>query len=187
MRTDRHILQFDLGTFEGFSFRDSSAIEHILSAQEVIDWDHDRQGEAEFWPSGDHAGTFLLFRDQSSVTSSELLDLDRLLQKLEGESLENFIRIYHAITVCGYHLSNLSCDSIEELDLHIFLGQSFYDLHQQAAYELFELYYPEAYEVWERTRCDGLIFDPRVFLDSPSFFTQELSIPGTQVLLVSPQ
>ena len=36
----------DLGTFEGFNFREQCAIERILSANEVIEWDHDKKGEA---------------------------------------------------------------------------------------------------------------------------------------------
>lgn len=187
MTIDRYSLQFDLGTFEGFSFSEPGALENILTAQEVVNWDHDRQGEAEFWPSGEHAGVFLVFRNQTAVTVGQILELDRLLAELGDDSLENFIRIYHAMTDSGCQLSELSRDSIEDRDLHIFLGQSFYDLHQRAAYELFELYYPEAYAMWERTPCDGLIFDPHIFLGSPSFYTEELSIPGTQVLLVSPR
>ena len=42
----------DLGMFEGFNFRAQSAIDSVLSADEVLAWDHDAQGEAEFWPDG---------------------------------------------------------------------------------------------------------------------------------------
>jgi hypothetical protein len=41
-------LQFNLGTFEGFNFKEQSAIDHILTADEVMAWDHDTEGEAEF-------------------------------------------------------------------------------------------------------------------------------------------
>ena len=44
-------LHFDLGTFEGFSFRHDQAIDRNLTAAEVVGWDHDAAGEAEFWPS----------------------------------------------------------------------------------------------------------------------------------------
>jgi len=73
---------FDLGTFEGFSFRSQSAIPKNLDADGVLNWDHDRQGEAEFWPAGDNAGVALIFEHQSSVTGSELKELDRLLSEL---------------------------------------------------------------------------------------------------------
>lgn len=187
MTLAQHLICFDLGTFEGFNFRDQGAIEETLSAQEVIDWDHDKRGEAEFWPSGDHAGVSLVFKDKSSVTASELIALDRLLEELGGDSLENSIRIYYAMSVSCGRLSELSAESVEDQMVHIFVGSSFLDLRRDAAFELFELYYPEAYAAWERTPCDGLIFDRDIFLDSPSFSTEELSIPGASVLLVAPQ
>jgi hypothetical protein len=40
-------LVFDLGTFEGFNFRSQSVIERVLTAGEVVEWNHDRDGEAE--------------------------------------------------------------------------------------------------------------------------------------------
>lgn len=187
MTVTRHLIRFDLGTFEGFNFRDQCAIEQSLSAQEVIDWDHDQHGEAEFWPSGDHAGVFLIFNHKSSVTAHEIISLDRLLEELGDDSLENSIRIYHAMSVsCGL-LSQLKVESVEDQMVHIFVGTSFLDLRRDAAFELFELYYPETYAAWERTPCDGLIFDRDIFLDSPSFSTEELCIPGAKILLVAPQ
>ena len=38
----------DLGTFEGFNFRDQAAIMRRLTAEDVVNWDHDGDGEAEF-------------------------------------------------------------------------------------------------------------------------------------------
>ena len=113
---------YELGTFEGFSFRDDRAIERTLSAQEVVDWDHCRDGEAEFWPSGDHAGVALVFKDRSAVMGSELGDLSRLLHELGGDCMENFARIYYAIAVGGGALSDLSGSDIEDHNLHIFIG-----------------------------------------------------------------
>ncbi len=52
---ERTSLAFDLGSFEGFNFRAQSALQGTLSAQDVIDRDHDAFDEAEFWPKGDHA------------------------------------------------------------------------------------------------------------------------------------
>jgi hypothetical protein len=94
-------IRFDLGTFEGFNFRNQSAIERILSAAEVVDWSHDREGESEFWPSGDRTEVSLIFKGQTAVTSSELIELDRLLDSLGGDSTENFLRIYYATCICG--------------------------------------------------------------------------------------
>ena len=72
-------LKHDLGTFEGFNFRDQAALDRNLTADEVLDWDHDGAGEAEFWPAGDHPGVAALFSQKSAVSGSELKALDDLL------------------------------------------------------------------------------------------------------------
>jgi hypothetical protein len=180
-------LQFNLGTFEGFNFKEQSAIDHILTADEVMAWDHDTAGEAEFWPSGDSPGVALVFEGKTSVTASELRELDRLLDELGGDSDENFWRIHCAQESHGKELDSLSGSDVEDQDSHFFIGTSFIDLRKEAAFELFELYYPEAYAVWEKCTCDGLIFDEDRFLDSPSFGTEELTFGGQKVLIVSPQ
>jgi len=180
-------LIYDLGTFEGFNFREDGAIEDILTAEEVISWDHDQNGEAEFWPSGDHAAVALIFQNQTSVTACQLLALDRLLVDLGGDDSVNFLKIHYMQEVCGSDLAQITVEQLEDLNLHIFFGQSFMDVRSEAAYELFELYYPEAYAIWEKTNCDGLIFDKDRFLDSPSFSTEEIRLDGQCALLVVPQ
>jgi len=180
-------LLFDLGTFEGFSFRHQCAIDHILTAEEVVAWDHDRDGEAEFWPSGDHTGVRVIFAGQSAVTASELVALDQLLNELGSDSDENLLRIRHASTRYGTHLTTLTLAQVEDDTPHIFIGSNFTDLRQEAAYELFELYYPEAYAVWEKSTCDGLIFDTDRFLDSPSWSVDEVNLGDRKALLISPQ
>ena len=178
-------LRHDLGEFEGFNFRHQAAIEHGLTAQEVVNWDHDQQGEAEFWPAGDHDGVALVFRGQSRVTCSELLALDLLLTGLGGDSLENFARVYYVVRIRGSDLSQLTVSEIEDQFLHVFLGTSLYDLRKEAAYELFELYWPELYKSWESCPLDGLQFDTDIFLDSPQFFTEEVELGETKCLLVA--
>jgi hypothetical protein len=42
----------DIGRFEGFNFRSQCAIHRVLTAEEVLEWNHDADGEAEFWPDG---------------------------------------------------------------------------------------------------------------------------------------
>ena len=71
--------------FEGFNFRTQSAIQRNLTASEVVEWDHDQKGEAEFWPAGDRPEVGLIFRHRSAVTGAELLELDRLLDELGGD------------------------------------------------------------------------------------------------------
>ena len=180
-------LHFDLGTFEGFSFRDDQAIDHLLTAAEVIQWDHDADGEAEFWPSGDHAGVALVFAGKSAVSDSDLLALDDLLNQLGDDSTFNFLRIHYAVSICGEELARLTRDKIEDLPVQCWEGTSFMDLRKEAAFELFELYYPEEYRVWEKSHCDGLIFDQDRFLDSPVFSVEEIQFGDRKALMVAAQ
>ena len=180
-------LEFDPGTFEGFSFRDQQAIDHILTAEEVVQWDHDANGEAEFWPSGDNAEVALVFTGRSAVTASELVALDALLQELGDDSTGNFLRIHYAVSCCGEDLADLARDEIEDLPIQIWEGTSFLDLRKEAAVELFELYYPEEYRVWEQSHCDGLTFDPDQFLDSPGFSVEEVTLGDRKALIVATQ
>jgi len=92
--TDDRKLRFDLGTFEGFNFRAHSAIERVLTAPEVVDWDHDRQGEAEFWPAGDRLEVSLIFGHGRSVSGWELSALDRVLQELGDDSVVEVLKIH---------------------------------------------------------------------------------------------
>ena len=177
----------ELGSFEAFNFREQSAVDRILTAAEVVAWDHDSEGEAEFWPAGDHPEVALLFRGQNTVTASELLDLDRLLTELGGDSPENFLQIHYAVNICGGNLSTLTSDEIQDNCLQIYFGTSLIDVRREAAFELFELYYPEAYRAWQASLCDGLIFDTDRFLDSPSLWVEEVRLADQVALLVAPQ
>lgn len=177
-------LRFDFGTFEGFSFRDQRAIFKRLSAEDVIGWDHDRDGEAEFWPAGDNEGVQLLFRQ--GVTAHDLTTLDRLLNDLGCDSIENYLRIHHAQDRISGGIEKLTAADVEDTSPHVFLGTNFLDLRRDAAYELFELYYPEAYEMWEQTNCDGLIFDTDGFLDSPCWAVEEIDLHNRKALIVAP-
>lgn len=183
---ETHQLAHDLGTFEGFTFRHQSAIFPNHSAESVVRWDHDGKGEAEFWPSGDHEGVALIFNGHNSVSGAELVQLDSLLCELGDDSIENFIRLHYLISLQGYNLSDLSAETVEDLCCHIFTSTSFLDPRKEAALELFEVYYPEEYAVWEKSHCDGLIFDEDLFLDSPVFQTVEITMGEYRFLLVCP-
>jgi len=180
-------IEFDFGTFEGFNFRSQSAIERTLTAAEAAAWDHDGLGEAEFWPSGDHPEVSLIFGGQSSVTAAELLELNRLLAELGGASTENFLRIHYAVNIRGAALEQSTGEGLDEEHLNLFFGGNFTDLRRDAAFELFESYYPEAYAVWEKTLCDGLIFDTDRFLDSPAWSVEEIDLGDRRALIVAPQ
>lgn len=178
-------LNYDLGTFEGFNFRHQGAIYPNHSAEEVVNWDHDKEGEAEFWPSGDAPGVSLVFNSHTAVTSSQIVALDNLLVALGDDSTENYLRIYFAVNVSGYDLATVTGSEIEDQNVTLFMGTSFLDLRKEAAYELFELYYPEAYAIWEKTLCDGLIFDPDIFLDSPGWSVDEVTLGDVNALIVA--
>jgi hypothetical protein len=180
-------MRYDLGTFEGFNFRSQSAIPRNLTAAEVVGWDHDRKGEAEFWPAGDRPEVQILFRNRSSITGTQLQALDRLLDELGGDSVENFLRVHYAVNICGTDLATLTREAVEDNSLDVFLGSNFTDLRREAAYQLFELFYPEEYRAWEKTTCDGLIFDTDRFLDSPAFSVEEITLADKVALLVAPQ
>ena len=178
-------LHFDLGTFEGFSFREDQAIDRNLTAAEVVGWDHDAAGEAEFWPSGDNPEVALVFSGRSAVTAGELVALDSLLEELGDDSTCSFLRIHYALSCCGEDLADLTRDKIEDLPIQIWEGTSFLDLRKEAAFELFELYYPEEYRVWEKSLCDGLIFDRDLFLDSPTFSVEEIEMADRKAIIVA--
>ena len=177
-------IHFDLGMFEGFNFRHPSALDRCLTAAEVVAWDHDRQGEAEFWPDGRHVGVALVFFDRSTVTASALLALDRLLASMGGDAFENFARIYHAVWLRGANLGELTAAGLDDHWVQVFMGDCFHELRKDAAYELFELLHPEAYRLWDAHPCEGLHFDTDYFLDSPQFWVEEVEIGETKWLLV---
>lgn len=178
-------LAHDLGNFEGYNFRDQCGIWKNPSADEVLNWDHDREGEAEFWPDGEHEGVALIFRGSSSVSAAELLALDTLLEELGDDSQETFFRVYFCISELGCDLCQLSASEVEEQNLYIFSGTSFIDLRRQAAYELFELYYPEEFAMWDASLCDGLYFDEELFLNSPAFSITEVKLGDNRLLAVA--
>ena len=182
---ERTTLNYDLGTFEGFSFRDQCAIERSLTAEEVVNWNHDTEGEAEFWPSGDNEGVALVFNGKTSVTYSEIVALDELLKALGGDTDENFLKIYSVESYSGTALPDLDAATIEDEPLQIFYGDHAYEVRKAAAFELFELYYPELYKMYDECNCDGLKFDIEAFLGMPCFCVEEVKFGNRAVLLVS--
>lgn len=185
MKGNNSMLNHDFGGFEGFNFRDNGAIPEILTSQDVIDWDHDENGEAEFWPDGENEEVRLLFKGRSSVGAGELLALDKLLSEIGDDSVETYLKIYHCLNNFGYDLESITCDMVEDNDCMIFTGNSFTGLRQEVAYELFEMFYPEEYAVWEKSLCDGLIFDEDRFMDSPTLSVTEIRLKDQVALLVT--
>ena len=185
--TELRSLQFNLGMFEGFNFRTQSAVDHLVSAEAVVNWNYDRQGEAEFWPTGDVPEVALLFKHRSNVTATELLALDWVLGELGGDSRYNFLQVHYAVNLCGDALPTLSAESVQDRCVQVFIGNRSRDVRRDAALELFELYYPAEYRVWEKSSCDGLVFDKDLFLDSPIFQVEEVNLGDEVAVLVAAQ
>jgi hypothetical protein len=188
-------LKHDLGTFEGFNFRNQAALDRNLTADEILDWDHDGAGEAEFWPAGDHPGVASVFDRKSAVTGYELEALDDLLRQLGQDDTETFLGIRYAVHDRGLDLTDLTAAEVEDAPLYLYRGTNFCDLYRgtnfcdlyrEAGYDLFQAYYPDLYALWEKTPCDGLHFDPVAFLESPGFTLTEVTLSGEKWLLVHP-
>ena len=75
-------LNHDFGTFTGFNHREDKPIDRTLTDEDIVWWDHDRLGEATFWPTGGHAGLAVLCSERKWITGMELRTLDRLLTDL---------------------------------------------------------------------------------------------------------
>jgi len=178
---------FDLGSFEGFNFREGRSIEEPLTAADVIVWDHDRAGQAEFWPSGNHEGVDLLFANRGSVTGTDLLSLDRLLRALGDDSIMTYLRIYYAVNCRDGALAELTPLEVDEQPLHIFIGTSFTELRKEAALELFSMYYPDEFAAWEDIHCEGVVFDEDRFLDSPCLHIEEVEFGERKALIIAGQ
>ena len=129
----------------------------------------------------------LIFNHRSSVPAAELLDLDRVLVELGGDTRYNFLQIHYALNLGGDALANLSAESVQDHCVQVFSGTNFLDVRRDAAHDLFEVYYPDEYRVWEKSLCDGLIFDHERFLESPCFCIEEVNLGDEVALLVAPQ
>jgi len=163
----------DIGEFEGFNFRSQSAIMQTLTAEEVINWDHDRDGEAEFWPDGSNAFVSKLLPG-TACSADEVSEVIRIFEELDGNEQELVKAVY--LRDRGSDLEDITRQAIDDSCLYVFGPGYFTDLVKEAAYELFEAYWPEAYKSWEQSTIPGLHFDPEDFLES--FPSLELKMPG---------
>lgn len=174
-------LSHDLGSFEGFSFEKNCAIPKILTAEEVVNWDHDADGEAEFWPHGDCNGVSAVFKGKSSVTWSEIVALDKLLESIGDCSEETYAKIACEIEN-GSKITNISREDFDYCG--IYCGQFWHEIEREAAWDLFETYYPHLQHAMESTPCDGVIFDPDRFINSPAWNKTRIEIGASKFLLV---
>ena len=173
----------DLGTFEGFNFREGCAIERILSADEVIHWDHDADGEGEFWPSGEDPLVKGLF--DGNVTASDLKKLVELLTQLDGDRTEDLLRIQFAIRLQGYDFASLTLQDLDDRPPTFFYGDTMIEARKEAAFELFETFWPDLYEAWNEDSAGILDFDWYAFIDSPIWTIHEVKLNNRAILMVA--
>ena len=174
----------DLGTFEGFNFRDQCAIERTLTADEVVHWDHDADGEAEFWPSGEDPLVKGIF--DGNVTASDLTVLAELLAGLDGERTHDLLRIQFAIRAQGLEFASLTVRELEDQQPMFFYGETMIDARKDAAFELFETFWPDLFKAWDEAATDFLRFEWDDLLDSSLWTTHETKLAGRAVLMVAP-
>jgi hypothetical protein len=161
----------DLEDFEGFNFRDQSALARRLTAEEVIGWDHEKDGEAEFWPAGDNVFMRGLLPG-SACTAADVREVIRIFEELDGCPQELVKAVY--LRERGSALSNITRQAVDDSCLYVFGPGHFIDLEKEAAYDLFEAFWPDAYKQWEQNNVPGLDFDPEGFLSH--FATHELKL-----------
>jgi hypothetical protein len=166
-------INHDLGGFEGFNFRDQCAIDRILTADEVLSWDHDAEGEAEFWPDGSNPFVSQML-DRSSFSVSELREVVRIFDELDGD--EHDLVKACALVDRGSSLEEITRNAVDDSCLYVFGPCYFIDMEKEAAYELFEMFWPEAYKMWESNNVPGLSFDVDDFMRH--FSTFEMKLPG---------
>ncbi len=162
-----HEIENDLGYFEGFNFRSQSAIEQILSAEDVVNWDHDTRGEAEFWPEG--SNVFVRLLSPRECTASDLIEIDRIFSEL-GEDEHQLCKAVYLKETHGLDLRDITREAVEDACLYVYGIGYFSDLEKEAAWDLFEQLYPEAYKLAESWTIPGLHFDPEQFLQSFSTY-----------------
>lgn len=165
-----HETDNDLGFFEGFNFKTQSAICKQLTADDVINWNHDRQGEAEFWPEGSNVFVKQLLTCEN-CTAGDLVEIDRIFSELGGNEYELCKAVYLK-SMHGEDLEHITRETIDDACLYVYGPNYFSDLEKEAAWDLFENLYPDAYKLAESYSVPGLTFDEEQFLSS--FTTLEI-------------
>jgi hypothetical protein len=169
----------ELGMFEGFNFRDQCAIDRNLTADEVINWDHDKDGEAEFWPDGSSVFVNKLLPG-NSCSAGEIQEVVRIFEELEYSPIDLAKAVF--LRDVGNSLEDIGRDAIDNSRLYVFGPGWFVDLEKEAAYELFEMFWPEAYTWWEKSNVPGLHFDVKDFISH--FPTLEVKLQHGGYLIV---
>ena len=144
----------------------------------MIAWEHDADGEAEFWPSGNCPALAVLFEGRNNVTGAELRRVLELLDAVAGDDEETLLRLHLLVNVQGGDLDAITAAAIGDLNVHIYRGDCLHELQKEAAIELFA--------VWDRTPLEGLWFEKDDFLESSLWITEAVDLGGAWVVLVMP-
>lgn len=184
----KHEIENDLGMFEGFNFRNQAAIPKLLTAQEVINWDHDKQGEAEFWPHNNNelAATVFKTLGGKEVTANEIILVDKLLELEEYE----LVQVLAAVDDQGLHYcrEKLEDNALELLDDYCFYHHSqtkeaFKSIKEESAWAYMEEHLPETYKILTEAHIPGLSFDPFEFFEDCCIRYFEVKIDDTEHII----
>ncbi len=103
-------MKSNLGTFTGFNTRTNRKLENAVTAEQVIAWDHFTDGVVDFRPAGDRPEVSCLVGVVAEITPSLLIKIDALLRALGGDSLQNFLALYHATRMAKCRIDEISFD-----------------------------------------------------------------------------
>ena len=192
MKAPKKSIRSNLGLFNGYDFRSQSKMDRLFSANEVINWDHHKDGDAQFRPSGDHKGVFEVFKrkdwyyepdlHKDYFENWEIQHLDELIDAY-GDEPGTFAKIiWHLEKGCRF--LDVTISEIKEANLYVYRGENFLTLMKKAADEIFKILYPEDYKLSLNSCCRWLTFDHYRFLSGPIFSTMEITIGNENFLVV---
>ena len=184
-----HELKYDFGTFDGGHWPyEYQSFDDPVASQDVVDWDTITDGGAEFWPSGDKEEIALLFegateRGQERVSKVELIHLANLLDHLGGDSLENYLRIRHAMKAREMGVGRVSTELLDSTVAHIFVGDDLGEVRRRAAAAMEAHYQPKTWSVEGEETSDTLTMIQR----SPAWTFEEITVADKVAVTIAPK
>jgi hypothetical protein len=178
-------LRYQFGTFDGAYWpTDYCRFEKPVPTSEILDWNQYDPGEAEFWPTGDKPEMTLLFNTDNRICcKEEILSLEKILDHLGGDSVENYLRIRHATRRLCVNLCELPYQALVLLPLHIFVGATLAEVQDQAVADLSVRYRDH--------RWGGSGTEPSAYLDlyrnDPAWGLETVAFGNKVALLVWPE
>jgi hypothetical protein len=173
-----------LGTFKAVYLRDGILVRRTLSVDEVLGWDDEVRGGAEFRPAGDCRALSVLFKGR--VTPFELKRVVNLLDGAGGETQDTLLRIHFWVNVLEGAWKGLTVDWLKRVEVGVFYGASFFELHSAATYEVIE----KPLARWNRTLAHSEIakglHGADVMEPTLKFMFDEVDLGDTKALLTLP-